>query len=167
MVEILGKEVVKDSATLATQTFLAVDTTISALIRPFLLTKVKVACVMEYQANLTDALIAVLAYGSPTISEIAAALNSTVVNSEGDPDNYRENQVHERRIIDFVAISVNEVVSQKVAFNWEPHLPKGGLPCLRGGGFQWGVYNASTVAALADGPLIRGLTRWMGAWLSS
>ncbi len=135
--------------------------------RPFLLTKVKIAGHLEYQANLTDALMLVLAYGNPSNAEIAAALNATVVNSQSNPDNYRENQLGERRVIDFMALPVNEIVSTKVAFNWEPHIPKGGLPCLRGGGFQIGVYNASTVAALADGPIIRGLVKWMGAWLAS
>ncbi len=166
MVEIFGKEVLKDSATLATQSYLAVDTTIKALQRPFLLTKVKLSGHLQYFANLTDKVLMVLAYGSPSDAELELALNSTVINPETNQDNYRLNQVEERRVIDFIACPINDIVSTEKAFNWQPHIPKGGLPSGTGGGFQIGFYNASTVAALADGPIFRGLVRWMGAWLS-
>ncbi len=105
----------------------------------------------------------VLAYGNPTIAEIAAALNSAVALPETNPDNYREGQMHERRVIDFAPCPVNDLASEIIAFTWEPHLPKGGLPSKIGSGFQIGFYNASTVAALADGPIFRGLVKWMGA----
>ncbi len=166
MVEIIAKEVLKDSATLATQIYLGVDTTMQTLERPFLLTKTKISGHLEYHGNLTDALLMVLAYGNPSNTEIAAALNSTVVNSESNPDNYRINQLEERRVIDFIALPMNDLANEKIAFNWSPFIPKGGLPCLRGGGFQYGFYNASTVAALADGPIFRGLSKYMGAWLA-
>ncbi len=164
MVEIFQKKTAQDVATLAAETALVVGTTISVLERAFLLTYFKVACIVQWHANIVDSLIYGLAYGDATVADIQTALDSSVVNPSNGVT-YPANQVKERVVIDFTAMECPDVIDKIGTFVWEPRLPKGGLPCGKVNGFKTFVYNPLGATAITDGPNINEVMKAIGVWI--
>ncbi len=164
MVNIIQKISGKDLATLAVITAVDIDTTMSNLNEASLLTYLKVGLNIVYHSNVLDSWIIGLAYGDATIAQIANALTVAVTNPENSQD-FRANQIEERFIIDWDFVPVNEVVDQTITYNWVPRLPKGGIPANKGDGYKLFAFNPSDVRGLADGPILRTLTKWIFVWM--
>ncbi len=162
--DLVIKTVEHDTATLAAQTAVDVDTTISSFEDPILLTKCKTEVQGPWPVITVNHIILVLAYGDASISQIASVFTSQIANPENQFD-YRLSQVETRAVVDFVALEVptetNVVKSQHIM--WD--LPKKGLPSGEGGGFKLVIFNPEGVA-LSNGPILQFTTKWWLARLS-
>ncbi len=164
MVEIIGKLVTTDTAALAANGVVTHDTTLNDMRRPGLLKRLRVSGHVTWP-NLGDAAMLVLGYADATVAQIVTALTTAVVNPESAAT-YRRNQLDERVLVDFVALGpMGQAAAEAVAFNWEPELPKKGLPFSIGDGFNTYVFNTNAANAFTNGPTLRLVHRWMFAWL--
>ncbi len=162
MVDIVIKLSTLDTTVLASLAAISWDTTMKDYKEAILLTKVITELVGDWPNITNDRLIAGLAYGDTSDTQIAAAINSQIVNTE-DAQNYRENQTSVRGIIDIRALVPPRVNGDTAAQSIEWRLPKGGLPSAKGNGFKTFVFNPNGAAALSNGPTLDGVTKWMFA----
>jgi len=164
MVDIIEKVTSKDTQTLAISTALLLSTTIANFKAAILLTYVRLAAIIQWP-DVGDKLIIGLAYGDATIAQIAAALVNATVDTEKTQD-YRENQVSQRAIIDIWAPPPPAAAGLSTTINWKPRLPAKGLPANASSGFQFFAFNISATANFTDGPTLLMIEKWIFARLS-
>jgi len=161
--DIVIKQTQIDCDTLAALTALLWDTTMVDFKEAILLKQV-ITEVNSDWANVTaDSVLAGLAYGDATIAQIAAAITAQVTDTENNQA-YREGQTAVRAIIDLRALTPAHTGGETQAQTIEWRLPKKGLPASRGSGFQTFVFNPTSTAH-ANGPVLRGATKWLFARL--
>ncbi len=163
MVDIFVTKNETDSGTLAAVTAVLADINFINLGRAFLLKSYRVMG-HALVANLSDKAVFGLAYGDATIAQIAAAMSVTENNTQ-DAQAYRIDQANVRVVIDFMALPAVETVGALGAINWDVKLPKAGLPCNEGDGFQTFIWNPDGGSAFSNGPVVLATSRIQGVWL--
>ncbi len=152
-----------DTATLAANTALLLDTLLGNIQRNFMWKNIKTIWHATIP-NIADRMLFVLANSDATVAQVATALS----NTEGDIENrvaYENGQQEVRVVWDIQPMPLDGAVaggSQSGTIDWK--IPPKGIPTLRGGGLSMFMFNMSDTNAFTNGPSVVAVSKCMGGW---